>query len=94
MYQRFTGALYVINIIMQAALTLLTPAGVMFLISWLLVNKCGAPTWIYAITITVGVLAGFISMIRFVISASEGLERLEREREKNNKNTKNDKKQG
>ena len=89
MYQRFTGALYVINIIVQAAFTLLTPAGLMFLLSWLLVDRCGAPTWIYAVTITVGVLAGFISMIRFVISASEGLERLEREREKNNKNTKN-----
>ena len=88
MYQRFTGALYVINIIVQAAFTLLTPAGLMFLISWLLVDKCGAPTWIYAPAITVGVLAGFVSMIRFVISASEGLERLEKEQGKRKKNDK------
>lgn len=78
MYKKFVGALYAINIIAQAAFTLVTPAALMLFISWLLVEKCSAPTWIYAPLITVGVLAGFISMVKFTIDASEGLERLER----------------
>ena len=78
MYKKFVGALYAMNIVAQAAITLVMPAALMFFISWLLVEKCSAPTWIYAPLITVGVLAGFISMVKFTIEASEGLERLER----------------
>ena len=78
MYKKFVGALYVMNIVSQAAITLVSPAALMFLFAWLLVEKCSLPSWIYAIFITLGVLLGFVSMIKFVISASEGLERLER----------------
>lgn len=86
------SALYVLNIVAQSIVTLLIPVALMFLFAWLLVDKFSLPTWIYAIFITVGVISGFISMIRFAIRASEGLERLEKERysrKPKNNNTEN-----
>ena len=83
MYKNLVGALYVINIVLQCIFTLATPALFMFLISWLFISKLGAPTWIYAILIPIGFILGLISMIKFAISASEGLERLEKQRNGN-----------
>ena len=80
MYKRFVGAMYVINIIAQAIVTLLIPAAILFAAAWLFVERCGAPEWLYAVMITLGILSGFVSMIRFVIRASEGLERMENQR--------------
>ncbi len=85
MYKRFVSALYVLNIIAQAMFTLLIPAALMLGIAWLFVEKCGAPGWLYAVLMTVGIISGFISMIRFVIRASESLERLEKQRRENKK---------
>ena len=85
MYKRFVGAMYVINIIAQAIVTLLIPAALMLAIAWLFVEKCGAPGWLYAVLITLGIISGFVSMIRFVIRASESLERMEKERSSKNK---------
>ena len=79
-YKRFVGAMYVMNIIAQAIVTLLLPAALMMAIAWLFVERCGAPGWLYAVLITLGILSGFVSMIRFVIRASEGLERMEQQR--------------
>lgn len=88
MYKRFVGALYVLNIIFQAFFTLLTPVGLGVLVSWLLTKYAGLGQWIYAPIIIFGVFAGLISMIKFTISASEGLERLEKEQRKKYKDTK------
>ena len=79
MYKRFVGALYVLNIVAQSIFTLVTPAALMFLFAYLLVDKCSLPSWIYVPFIVVGFLAGLFSMVRFAISASEGLSRLEKE---------------
>ena len=83
-YKKLVSALYVLNIVAQAIVTLLIPAGLMFLVGLFFVSSCGAPAWLYAVLIPIGVIAGFISMIRFVISASEGVERLEKQGRKNN----------
>ena len=80
MYKNFVSAIYVFNIIMQSLFTLLTPAAFGFLVCWIFVKKVGAPPWIYAIFLPLGIIVGFISMIKFVISASESLERLEQQR--------------
>ena len=85
MYKRFVGAMYVINIIAQAIVTLLIPAALMLAIAWLFVERCGAPGWLYAVLVTIGMISGFVSMIRFVIRASESLERMEKERNTKNK---------
>lgn len=82
MYKKLVSALYMINIIAQGIVTLLIPAGLMFLLSWLLVSRCSAPTWLYAVLVPIGIISGFISMIKFVIRAAEGVERLEKQRKK------------
>ena len=89
MYKRIVGGLYVLNIIAQAILTLLIPAGIMFLIGCLLVTYCSAPEWLYAVLIPIGVLSGFVSMVRFAIRASEALTRLEEQRDKATAKTNN-----
>jgi len=80
MYKNLVSALYVMNIVFQCILTLVAPAAFMLLISWLFVTRLSAPTWLYAILIPLGFLTGLVSMIKFAISASLGLERLEKER--------------
>ncbi len=85
MHKKFFGFLYGLNIISQAIFSLLTPAALLFALSWLLVRYTGAPEWLYTIFITVGVLAGLVSMVRFAITASENLERLENSKENKEK---------
>ena len=94
MYKKFVGSLYVINIIAQSIFTLLTPAALMFLFAWLLVDKCSLPTWIYAIFLPLGIITGLISMVRFAISASEALERLEAQNTRKHKSNSDGDKNG
>ena len=86
MYKNFVSALYVLNIVFQAVFTLLITPAIFFLINYLCVSKLSFPNWTYAISLTVGFVIGLVSMIKFVISASEALERLEKQR----KNKKDD----
>ena len=80
MYKNLVGALYVMNIVFQCVLTLVFPAALMFFVSWLFISKLSAPVWLYAILVPIGFVWGLVSMIKFAISASEGLERLEKQR--------------
>ena len=90
MYRKLVSAMYILNILFQSLFNLATPILLMLGLSWLLVAKCSAPAWIYAILGVFGVFVGFISMIKFILSASASLERLEKEqidrdKEKGNK---------
>ena len=86
MHKRIFSVMYAINIVAQSAVSLLTPAAVGFFIGWLLIRYAGAPEWLYAIFIPLGVLSGFVSMVRFVLKAATSLERLENQnKEKNRK---------
>jgi len=85
MHKKLFSVLYAINIISQAIFTLLIPAALGFGLAWLFVTKCNAPEWLYAVLIPLGIVAGLVSMVKFAISASEGLERLERQRNNNEK---------
>ena len=85
MHKKLFSVMYAINIISQAVFTLVLPAALGFCLSWLCVSKLGAPTWLYAVFITLGVIAGLFSMVKFAISASESLDRLEKQRENNKK---------
>ena len=69
--------MYAINIIAQSIFSLVTPAALMFCIAWLFVKKASAPEWLYAVLIPLGIIAGLVSMVRFVLSATSALERLE-----------------
>lgn len=80
MYRNLVSALYVLNIIFQAIFTLLIPPALLFAINYLCILKLSFPKWTYAISLSLGFVAGIISMIKFAISASEALERLEKQR--------------
>jgi len=93
MQNKFFSVMYGINIVFQATVSLLTPAALMFFVAWLFVSRANAPGWLYAVLIPIGVLAGLVSMIRFVIAATAGLERLEKQNKtKTGYNKKNEKK--
>lgn len=90
----FMNAMYALNIISQAIFSLATPIGIGVLASYLLVEFAAAPSWIYAPLTVLGALSGLYSMIKFILSATAGLERLEKEqtqRGKENERNKNDK---
>ena len=54
--------------------------GIGFGIAWLLVEYADLPRWIFAVGMTFGVFVGLVSMCRFLISATDAMERLEKSR--------------
>ena len=94
MQNRLFGVMYAINIVAQAIFSLLTPAALTFGIAWLFVKRVGAPEWLYAVLIPIGIIAGLVSMVKFLLSATAALERLEKQTKNNGKTgyNKNEKK--
>ena len=86
MHNKLFSFLYAINIVSQAIFSLLVPVGLMILAAWLMVDRVGAPKFVYAIAIALGFLIGLYSMVRFVMTATANLERLENQ-EKKDKNS-------
>lgn len=80
MYKKLYNVLYIINIVLQGFWCLVFPVGIGFGIAWLLVEYAHLPRWIFAVGMTFGVFVGLVSMCRFLISATEAMERLERSR--------------
>ena len=76
--KRAYSAIYIVNVIFQAAITLLMHIGGGLLLSWILVEKCGLPSWLYAVTILIGVMTGFFSMIKFILSTMNALNHIEK----------------
>ena len=81
-YKKLVSTLYVLNIITQAILTLLSPPAIFYLFAWLLVTKASAPSWIYVVAIAGGVIVGLVSMVKFTLTASIALENLEKQNDK------------
>ena len=77
--------IYVLNIVAQALFSLVFSVAVFFGIGYLAVTYLGAPSWVYIPLILVGVGVGFVSMVRFILSAMAGLDRLEAQRRKRKK---------
>ena len=88
MYRKLVSALYLLNIIFQSFLNLLTPIGLGLLFSYLLTEYAGAPTWVYAPITVFGVFVGLFSMIKFILSATKALDRLESEQKAREKSQK------
>ena len=82
MYKKLVDALYILNIVFQGFYTLALPIGIGALVSYLLVKFAHAPGWIWAILLVLGTFCGLFSMIKYLISAMNNLERLEKERDK------------
>ncbi len=77
MKKRTITTVHTVNIVFQAIITLAMDIGLGLLIGWLASSYWGADRWIYVPCILGGVALGFISMVRFVLTASRSLERLE-----------------
>ncbi len=92
MYRKLVSVLYMLNILSQGLFTLVMPAALGFGIGWCAVKYLGAPEWIYAPLLVVGILWGFYSMIKFILTATAGYDRLERQQgESNGKDDRNEK---
>lgn len=72
------SAIYIVNVVFQSVLTLLMHIGGGLLLAWVLVEKCSLPSWLYAFTILIGVLTGFFSMIKFILSTMNALNHIEK----------------
>lgn len=81
MYKKAVSALYVMNIAFQSIFTLGWQIALGFGIGYIAVRFWSAPNWIYIPLILVGVVTGFISMIRFLLGAMKSLDRLEAQHE-------------
>lgn len=80
MYKKFINAFNLLNVLLQALYSLAFPIGVGALASFLLVKYASAPEWIWAVLMIIGTFAGLYSMIKFILSATENIERIEKER--------------
>ena len=67
MERKLVNAIQVFNILFQAIYSLLFPVGVGAVISYVLVEFCGAKSWVWALLLTAGVLVGLVSMVKFVV---------------------------
>ena len=77
--KKLFNSLYLLNIVSQAIITLATPIAIGALVSYILTTYVGAPSWIWALTILLGVFSGLFAMIKFILSATAALERLEKQ---------------
>ena len=80
MYFKAFSVVQIINMVVHSFFTLAMYIGLGVLLGWLAVEKWGAPGWVYVPVILLGVFIGFVSMVRFIINASESYGRIERER--------------
>ena len=79
------SSFYVINIVFQSIFTLLWQIGLALAVGWFFTGFVGAPEWVYVPLILLGVGTGLVSMVRFIISAMNALERLEEQKRKKKK---------
>ena len=85
MYKKFMSPIYVANIVFQSIFTLIIPPGSFFFLNYLAVANFDIPKWSYAISLSLGFIIGIFSMVKFVIAASESLERLEKQNKEKDK---------
>ena len=78
-YKKLITPLYVINVVVQAIITLASAMGIAFFIAYLLNKHAGVGTWIYVVFIMIGVISGFYSMIVFILRACRAIEGIERQ---------------
>ncbi len=85
MYKRHITLIYALNIMFQAIFTLALGIGAALFISYIATSNWGAPDWIYAPLVTVGVLIGLVSMLKYLFVAMRSLEKLEQQHKQDEK---------
>ncbi len=74
------STIYTLNVIFQAVFTLVWDILLAFAIGYALVEWAHLPEWVYVPLVVIGAILGFISMLKFIISAMNSLDRIESER--------------
>ena len=64
---RFT---YALNYVFQVTVCILTPAAIWIGLGWLCCNRWGMDRWVMIPAIILGVVTGFVSMIRFLMTSA------------------------
>ena len=75
---------YAMNFISQSAFSLIFPLGLFLWLGYWLTTDVGAPKWVFAICIIIGVMSGVISMFKYIIFASKHIPKV-KEKEKERK---------
>lgn len=88
MQRGWIRTMYLWNIAIQSIVSLLCPVLILLAVAWLLAERAGVGSWIYAVLILLGVFVGLVSMVRFLLGASRALDSLEREHAAKDKNNK------
>lgn len=86
-YRRFITPLYVINITVQALVSLVSPILLMLLFAYLITKYTAAGGWVYVVFIMLGVFSGLYSMVVFILRAGRALEAIEKQHNEDGNNT-------
>ena len=86
-YRRFITPLYVINITVQALVSLVSPILLMLLFAYLITKYTAAGGWVYVVFIMLGVFSGLYSMVVFILRAGRVLEAIEKQHERDDEGT-------
>ena len=78
-YKKFISPLYVINIVFQSIISLLSPIAVMLFFAYLLTKYLSVGPWIYVVLIMLGVFSGLYSMVVFIIRSMRALDAIEQQ---------------
>ena len=79
MHKKIISALELLNILFQSFYTLALPIGIGALISFLLTKFLSAPSYVWAIFLILGVFVGLYSMIKYILTATAGIDRRDRQ---------------
>lgn len=79
--KKIVREIYYLEMAVQSFVNLALPIGIFAFLSWLLVEKKGAPAWVYAPLILFGTFVGLFSMVKFLLSASRQIGALEKQHE-------------
>ena len=79
MYKKFINALSMLNLLGQAIYSLALPIALGALAAFLLTEYASAPSWIWAILMTLGALMGLYSMVKYILTAPAGLDRMKKQ---------------
>ena len=68
-----------LNLLGQAIYSLALPIALGALAAFLLTEYASAPSWIWAILMTLGALMGLYSMVKYILTATAGMDRMKKQ---------------
>ena len=76
MYKKFVNTVKLLNLIFQSLYTLALPIGCGALISHLTTKHLSWPDWVWALFLTLGVIIGLVSMVKYILTDIKNMERM------------------